>query len=67
MEEGNVNDLLDFELEETISFIVEIDKNEHLVYITQDNGSSCNYNYESKEDIVNAVKFYIDDYMEDKL
>lgn len=67
MEEGNVNDLVDFELEETVSFIVEIDKNEHLVYITQDNGSGCNYNYENKEDIVNAVKFYLDNYLEDKV
>ena len=66
-EEGSVDELIDFELEEDISFIVEIDKNAHIVYITENNSSGCNYNYESKDDIIDAVKTYINNYVEDRI
>jgi hypothetical protein len=52
---------------DSISFNVEIYKDENVIYISNENDSGCTYGYETTSDIVAALSNYIRNYVEDKL
>ncbi len=54
---------LDQEVENT-RFIVDIYKDDNIVYISTEESTGCSYDYETKEDIIVAVTNYIKDYVE---
>ena len=41
---------------------VEIDKKEGIIFIAEDDSSGCEYEYKTKNDIIEAFKDYIDNY-----
>ena len=64
VEEINLDSILE---NNSISFNVEIYKDDSIIYISNENDSGCTYNYETTSDILVALSNYIRNYVEDKL
>lgn len=46
-----------------MSIIIDIDTEDNVVTIAEDNSSGCEYSFNNKHDILNAIANYIDNYV----
>lgn len=54
-------------MEEELNFNFSIYPEEKVIYISEDSGSGAEYEYENIDDIGEKVKFYLENYYQEKI
>lgn len=54
-------------MEEELNFSFSIDIKEKVIYINEESGSGAKYGYENIDDIGENIKFYLENYYQEKI
>lgn len=54
-------------MEEELNFNFSIDLKEKVIYINEESGSGAKYQYENIDDIGENIKFYLENYYQEKI